>query len=530
MGIINPKATKQFLARKLENWDWLKHQSISDVSETIRALEPRPRFGKGVKLYFHQKICFLLMVYLQRFMLFLDMGCGKTILTLMMMKYLKTCGVKVRAVVFVPYVITVDTWVEECEKWTNLKLVPLIGSGAENIAALQTNPDADLFVVCYQTAVSMMAKKQPGKGKKKVQWELDASTVRKYFKDFNFLAMDEIHRCKNIHSMTYRMCRAVSTMPNVEWAYGLTGTPFGKEVEALWAEFYLIDHGETLGETLGLFRGAFFNQTINYWGGWEYKFKKKLHDTLHNMLKNRSIRFEIDECHDMPPKSYVPRYVKATDDVAAYYDKIIEAYESLSFGKIKYQELESATTKLRQLASGFMTLKGNDDSKAQIKFPVNPKLDVLQEIIEGMIPDSKIIIFHDYRFTNGLISERLKQMKIPHARVWGDQNGKKNLLELRKFKKDPKCRAIIINDKSGSSSQNLQMANYVCFFEQPRSAIDRQQAERRAWRPGQNKRVFFFDLLMKGTVDERQHKSNQEGKDLLKSVLDGKLKLKRLRK
>src|SRR5690606_27752134 len=126
--------------------------------------------------------------------------------------------------------------------------------------------------------------------------------------------------------------------------------------------------------------------------------------------------------------------------------------------------------------------------------------DVLQELIEEMPDDSKMIIFHDFVYTNSLISKRLKKMKVPHARVWG--KGKNNIKELRRFKKDPNCRVLVINTQSGSSSQNLQMANYVVFFEQPRSAVDRQQAERRAWRPGQTKRVFFIDLFMRETYDK----------------------------
>jgi SNF2 family DNA or RNA helicase len=332
------------------------------------------------------------------------------------------------------------------------------------------------------------------------------------------------HNCKNVNSMTYRMCRAISK--EVPWAFGLTGTPFGKQLEDLWAQFFLIDHGETLGPTLGLFRSAFFAETTNYWGGWEYKFKKTMMPVLEKVIKHRSIRFKIEECHDMPKKSMVKKFISPTQDVATYYNKIVESMNNLSFGKIKFRELESQAMRLRQLASGFMTLRGDDDSKAQVKFPNNPKLDMLEEIIEGMPEDSKVIIFHDFRYTNGLISERLKKMKFPHARVWG--GGKNNLAEIRKFKKDPKCRGLVINTQSGSSSQNLQVANYVVYFEQPRSSIDRQQSERRAWRPGQLKHVFFFDLLMKGTVDEKQYDSNVEGRNLLKALLDGSLKIKKL--
>jgi len=534
MGIINPKAVKEFLGRKLDSWDWMKRQSLDDVSSVVRDLSPRPQFGRAkdtgdrIKLWFHQKVCFLLMLNLQRFMLFLDMGGGKTLLVLMICKYLKKRGDKVRAIVFVPYVITADTWIEEAERWTDLKVVPLIGSGAENLHALHNTPDGELFIIAYQSAVAMMSKTVKNNKGKNV-WTLSAATVRKHFKGFTLLAMDEIHKCKNVNSITYRMCRAISKMPSVEWAFGLTGTPFGKNLEDLWAQFFLIDHGETLGTTLGMFRWSFFSEVSNYWGGLEYRFKKRMMGLLEQMIKHRSIRFRIDECHDMPKKSRYDKIVHATADVAAYYDKIVQAHNDLSFGKISYRQVESTSMKLRQLASGFMTLKGNDASKVSVEFPVNPKLDALQDIIESMPDDSKMIIFHDFRFSSGLISKRLKQMKLKHARVWGEQTGKQNLAEIRKFKKDPSCRFLVINCQAGSSSQNLQVANYVVYFEQPRSSIDRQQSERRAWRPGQKKRVFFYDLIMKDTVDQKQFDSNVEGKDLLRSVLDGRTVFAKLR-
>jgi SNF2 family DNA or RNA helicase len=228
----------------------------------------------------------------------------------------------------------------------------------------------------------------------------------------------------------------------------------------------------------------------------------------------------------MPKRINKVKVVKASAAIAEYYNKIIEAMENLSFGKVKFKELESQYMRLRQLSSGFMTLRGDDKSKTEVQFPENPKLDAMEEIISSMPETSKAIIFHDFRFTNKIISDRLKQMKVPHARVWG--GAKDSLKELRKFKKDPKCRVLVINCQAGSSSQNLQMANYVIYYEQPRSSIDRQQSERRAYRPGQKKRVFFFDLIMEGTTDESQAKSNEEGRNLLQRVLDGKTKFKRL--
>jgi SNF2 family DNA or RNA helicase len=96
---------------------------------------------------------------------------------------------------------------------------------------------------------------------------------------------------------------------------------------------------------------------------------------------------------------------------------------------------------------------------------------------------------------------------------------------LKKFREDPKCRILILNDMSGSSSLNLQHANYMFWFEQPDSPITRQQGVKRIYRPGQTKPVYIIDPFMSGTVDERIYYANQQGKKLLDQLLKGTNKL-----
>jgi SNF2 family DNA or RNA helicase len=166
-----------------------------------------------------------------------------------------------------------------------------------------------------------------------------------------------------------------------------------------------------------------------------------------------------------------------------------------------------------------MTVSSEDD-KVKIAFDENPKLDLLEEIIDGMPSDSKLVVFHHFVYTNQLISEKLTKMKVGHARIW---SGQKNVIgELKKFKDTAKCRVLVLNDQSGSSSLNLQHANYMMFFEQPDSPINRQQGEARIWRQGQEKVVFYVDAIMDGTVDQRIYESNKNGKKLLDELLKGK--------
>jgi SNF2 family DNA or RNA helicase len=505
--LINQRAIDAFLKRKLNSYEWLKTLSHDQLNAELPA-------HLHSKLWLHQKTSFLLINELKRFIVHIGMGGGKTLLSLAVIQHLKNCGEKVKAIVFVPYLTAVETWVEEVAKHApELKCVPLLGTSTENLAAL--DEPGDLFVVCYQTAVAALSTKNNGK------WQLDAEVVRRRFASFNFLVCDEIHKCKSQKSLTYKMCRAISAQS--EYVIGLTGTPFATDVSDLWPQFNLVDFGETLGPNITFFREAFFTKKKNYWGGYEYKFQQKKMPVLQRFIKNRSIHYSVDEFSDMPPKSYFVRSITLPPESLTYSESAMTELKTALKGGGDLRAVESSYLRLQQLGSGFMTLRGEDTERVQIQFDTNPKLDALEEILDAMDVNSKMVIFHHFVYTSGLLSERLRRMGWDHACINGSVHDP--VAQLRRFKGDPNCKALVINCKSGSSSLNLQLAHYVVFFEQPTSSIDRQQAEARCWRPGQDKRVFIYDLLARGTMDHRQHAVNKTGENLLKCLLSGKVNI-----
>lgn len=517
--MILQSAINKFLARKLQSYDWLKGEASARLDAALAELKPPPDFN-GFDPWSHQKAAFLILNELRRFMLHIDMGGGKTRICLMLLKYLKQCGEKPRAIVFVPYVTSVATWIDEvAERTSELKCVPLTGTIEQNLDTL-SNAKGDLFVMAYQSAVAMVSYAVPSKKKNgKKQWKLKASEVRRYFAGFNVFVGDEIHKAKSISSLTFRMCRAISAQ--CDWAIGLTGTPFNKDVADLWPQFCLIDFGETLGPTLGFYRAVYFTEKRNYWGGFEYKFQKKLLPQLQENIRNCSISYPIEDLHDMPERKFIIRRIGSGEGQASYIKEALKRVkDAVGNGTGALQAIESNYLQLRQLSSGFMTLKGENSSRVQIKFEDNPKLDVLIDLIDSMPVGRKMVVFQHFIFSNKMISEKLTELGIEHARIWSGQ--KDPIGELKRFKQSKKCRVLVLNDKMGSSSLNLQHANYCVFFESPDSAIDRQQAERRVWRPGQQHKVIYYDLFVNGTYDESIYRSNKAGESLLKKLLRGK--------
>lgn len=512
--MLNKAAITDYFKRQLDDFSWLKACTTAELDAELATLEPKPDFG-SIQPWAHQKACFLLLLELQRFMLFIDMGGGKTLLTLMLLKYRKQRGEHPKAIVFVPYITSVETWVEEVAKHDpTLQCVALTGSGDANRRELSGG--GDLYIICYQSAVAMLSETvKDRKGKNK--WQLTAAQVAKAFAGFDMLVMDEVHKAKNISSLTYRMLRAISA--RVPWVLGLTGTPFGRDLMELWPQFHLIDFGETLGPTLGFYREAFFNKKPKFWGGFDYTFKKTHLPKLKRIIKHSSIHYAIEELADLPEREYIVRHL-AAPEAAGYCNTSMTALREAQ-KRQQYREIESHYLMLRQLSSGFLTLKGQDDSRLQVKFDNNPKLDALMELIEAMPHGRKMLVFHHFVYTNELISQRLTEHGVKHARIWGGQTDP--IGQLRQFKDDPNCTVLVINSRSGSSSLNLQLANYVVFFEQPDSAIDRQQAERRSWRPGQVWRVFYYDLLVKDTLDWQLYRANKAGESLLQALLRGEV-------
>lgn len=510
MPLINQKIIDDFLARELGSFDFIKREKCLPVPSTHLV-------GEWQKLWLHQQACFTLIDELKKFIVHIGMGGGKSLLALSILRHRKRLGEQIKAIVFVPYITSVETWVEEVAKHTpDLVCTPLVGTGVSNLTELASGPGgADLYVICYQSAVAMLALKAKDK------WLFDPQRVKETFAGFNMVVFDEIHKCRNIHSLTYKMSRVIANQS--EWALGLTGTPFGKDIADIWPQFNLIDQGETLGRTLTLFREAFFTKKINYWGGYEYKFQQAKMPLLKRFIKNRSITYNVDEFADMPPKSYLMRKLTLPEGAQGYSSEALKEMREIIKAKGDYQLLSSKYLQLQQLGSGFMTLLGEDNNKLYARLDENPKLDVLEEMIDATPLDDKLVVFHHFVYTSSLICARLKSLKVGHTAINGTVRDP--IERLRTFKQDPKCRVLVINSRSGSSSLNLQNANCVIFFEQPLSAIDRQQAEARCWRSGQEKRVFFFDLIMQGTLDGKQHHVNKTGENLLKELLGGRIKL-----
>ncbi len=512
--MIPKAAVKEYLARPLESFTWLKELDTDELWDAVDALRPRPRLSD--KLSDHQLVCFLLGVAYPAFAFWLDMGAGKTLVTLELLNYWFECGRIRRAVIVVKSDKALLTWEKQIARWGfDLPHVLLEGSSAEKWRGWAELDDG-LVIVARPGLRHMLSTKV--QAKKKSHLRPDKKLVAKFMKGVGALVLDESTDDAHYTSLNHEL--ACAMRKHVDICYELAGRPFGRDPTLLWAQFYILDHGETLGPTLGLFREAFFTAERNPHGGKfskDFHFKKKMTTQLHRMIQHRSIAYTAEECGTLPAMVPVVEEVRFPQEAGAYYAK---AVQSIIKARGDLREIKNVFLRMRQLSSGFVGFKHDETSeRVQVEFDENPKFDRLMELLADMPDDAKAVVFYEFTFSGRKIHGALKADGYKPIWLWSGTKDAK--AEQRRFENDPDTRVAVINHRVGAYSMDgLQdVANYLFFYESPVSSIDREQAERRLRRQGQKRTVFQYDVIVKGSADAKILAYHKEGADLVAALL-----------
>ena len=494
--VVSKSAVKEYLERKLKNSSRIKELSRKKIEKKVRKIDPdyKPKLNP----YDHQLCCYYIGLKYPSYLLFLDCGLGKTKIALDLFDYRVRMKQARRALVLVPYSSNITTWEDE-------------------IILHSEKHKSDIDVFTYMGFLRKVCSSI------KDHFKISNKLIKKISKEYDFLVMDESTFLKNHRSLTFRVCRELSKV--IPFRFCLTGTPFGKNPQDLWAQFFVIDQGETLGKTLGIFRGAFFNEEKNAFTGFpEYTFDKRKKKRLSRFIKNRSIRYSEKECLSLPiikggllDSSFMLRSIYLPEDTKPYYEKLVK---ELREGYEDYKLIDNVFLRMRQLTSGFITMKDEDGVKRKIIFETNPKLEALVELVKEIPEGSSFIVFNQFIESGKFIERRLKKEGISCLRLYSKTSNKKQV--VRDFVKG-KARCLL-SSEAGAYSLNLQKANYVIFYESPVSPTMRIQAEKRVFRSGQKNRVFIYDLVVKDSIDLTILKALRSGKKLLEYVISQRKK------
>jgi len=505
--MIAKSAVQAFLERPMRDSTVAKRMSERKLDRLI----------EKAGLEFHteprraQKVCVLLGWRYPSYLFLLGMGGGKSKVSLDLFRNRRRAGQVRRMLVLVPNIVNLGAWEEEAHKHApDASVVTIDQSGQRRVAALLG--EDEIAVMTYQGLVSMAKTIEPDE----------------IARHFEMLVLDECTAVKNANTKAFRILRKMRK--RIEFCYGLTGTPFDKNPIDLWSQFFLVDKGDTLGETLGLFRAAFFRKEQGYFGGTKYAFKQAMKKKLARRLANRSVRYSEAECQDLPPAvggignelMLVP--VEIPSAALPYYEAI---HSELRKARGDHQLVDNAYARMRMVSSGWLGARTDDGEKVEITFPENPVADAVLDLLNKIPASEKVIVVAYFQTTCALLLERIRAAGHRATIVNGALTKKQKLANLEKFRQDSKMR-VLVASTAISKGVNLQAASrFMVFAESPDSTIERSQMEARIRREGgEGKPCYYYDVVARpkkrAGVAERILESLTTGRDLHECLIDSR--------
>ena len=398
--------------------------------------------------------------------LMLDMGLGKTVITLTALWQLALDSFDVsRVLVIAPKRVAEDTWPKELAKWehlTGLTSSLVLGSAAERVAALQRK--AFLYII----------------NRENVAW-----LVKNHYWDFDMVVIDELSSFKSNKAERFKAMKKVR--PMVTRIVGLTGTPAPNTLLDLWPQMYLMDMGQRLGRFIGGFRDRFFlpdkrNREIIY----SYKPREGAEDAIYALISDICISMKAADYLDMPERidnrievSMSPKERKLYDDFQK--DMVL----SIDDEELDAANAAALSNKLLQMANG--AVYGEDKKIIPIH---DRKLDALEDLVEAA-NGKPLLVAYWYKHDLQRIKARFKNARcIDTAKDIDDWNAGKIPLAL-------------IHPASAGHGLNLQDGGCtIVWFGLTWSLELYQQLNARLWRQGQKHTVVIHHIVTKGTHDE----------------------------
>ena len=422
--------------------------------------------------------------------LFLDMGLGKTAITLSAIKKLKyEYWRSAKVLVIAPKKVAESTWSKEAAKWkglSSLRFSFVLGSAEKRLKALKT--PADIYMI----------------NRENVMWLVD------YYRNawpFDTVIIDESSSFKNHQAKRFKALKAVRS--HIDRIVLLTGTPTSRGLMDLWAQIYLLDCGKRLGRNITAYREAFFvpdkrNRTTIF----SYAPKDGAEETIYNAISDICVSMKAEDYLELPELVYNDIPVKLDTAAQKAYDRL-ERDTLLPVDDTVITAGSAAVLrgKLLQLCNG--AVYDEDKNVMQIH---DCKIEALLETVE-QLNGQHAIICYNFQHDKTRLLEALKAthltVKVYEGKAEEDawNAGDIDLL--------------LVQPASCGYGLNLQEGgHHIIWFGLTDSLELYQQTNKRLHRQGQPYPVIVHHLLVQGGTDEDVIKSLGGKADVQDSLLE----------
>jgi len=400
-----------------------------------------------------------------------DMGLGKTVQTLAHLTLEKMQGRLTRPSLIVAPVSTLGNWQQEAHRFAP-QLDVLVLHGSRRRESFSLVGKTDLVITGYPAL------------------QLDSEVL--LAQDYYLVILDEAQTIKNPKAKVSGVARALRAQHRL----ALTGTPIENHLGELWSLFDFAQPG-LLGEERQFQRH------------YRSPIEKDGNHTRAQALAQRVTPFLLRRtkdavAKDLPPKTEIIETLALDERQRDFYDGIRLASHRHIQEVVRQQGLArsqitilDALLKLRQACCDPRLLPlaaGNEETpSAKLEWLTS----ALPELIEA---GRRVLLFSQFTSMLRLIEARVTELGIPYCLLTGATQNRPEVIARFQSGAVP---LFLISLKAGGTGLNLTAADTVIHYDPWWNPAAEAQATDRAHRIGQDKPVFVYKLIARGTVEEK---------------------------
>lgn len=314
-------------------------------------------------------------------------------------------------------------------------------------------------------------------------------------KKWDVIIVDECHIIKahnsKIHKLVYRLCK------NVEYAWGMTGTPRGNTDVDIWCQLQALHIGGQGRMSYSAWTRIYCDFEVGYGAYGRYQIpvsiKLKYKEWWDNLLTEYCLFVNYDEDDDMPDLNI--------ETVNIPYTKTKE-YQNAIQGIIEVGDFATTTEKMiairkaQQVCNGYIYLP----DKTVHRYNANSKLNELDKYVT----ERTLIVYQYIADYDDLIKKY----------------GSSATTDVNKFKTGQY--QILLLQSGNCKSFNLQeWCHTIIFYTMDYSFLKYKQMIHRCWRLGQKVATKVLVLIHENTVEKQiwiAVQSKQKAHDLYMSI------------
>ena len=435
--------------------------------------------------YDHQRETSSFLTLHKKAFCFNEQGTGKTASVIWSADYLMKLGEINRVLVICPLSIMKSAWQEDLFKFATHRSCSVAHGDAK--ARKKILAAGAEFVIINFDGVAIVEDEIKNGG-------------------FDLIVVDEANAYKNPQTNRWKILKRITD--RVEWLWMLTGTPAAQSPLDAYGLAKLVNP-----QKAPKFYGHYRDSVMYKVSQFKWVPKRNAQEVVHNILQP-AIRFEKDQCLDLPKVTYLDRESPLTAQQKKYYEKLKKQMTMEAAGE-QITAVNAATNlnKLLQISGGAVY----SDTKETIRFDVSKRLNAILEVIEEA--SHKVLVFVPFTHTIELLQDFLDVKKITSTIISGKVNLNKRSERIKQFQTEEDPRVLIIQPQAASHGLTLTAANTIIWYAPVTSVETYLQANARIDRPGQNNAMNVVHISG-SAVEKRLYSMLRDNIDNHNKVID----------